>query len=164
MRATFDNLRAQVYEFEVEAPDGQVFEFSMRALTPAELLAIDLDHPQPQPRVVDFAGKDKDNKPVPVYENDSDTHRGEWQRKMATYIQEHRYRQIIKALEMDIPGETEAEQVKALHELGAWAISALSKAVTMVIAVGDERLRARFFHGAGMAAAEGVQPVGADAE
>lgn len=148
-RATFDDFKPQVYEFEVEAPDGSMLEFEMRALTPAQLLAIDLAHPRPQPRVYDFhAPKGKGEKPEPRYSSDEDAPpevRAEWTRAVNEWLQDHRNRQILAALQMDIPGETDEERIEAMASLGAWAISAFSRAVQLVIATSEAALKGRSF-------------------
>ena len=148
-KATFADFKPQLYEFEVEAPDGGTLEFSMRALTPAELLEIDLNHPRPQPRVVDFEppGK-KGGEPTPIYENEDKAkqeQRDEWRRKINAWLQEHRNRQILAALDMDVPGETPEEQIEALSTLGTWAIAAFSRALDLIVSTSTEALKARSF-------------------
>lgn len=138
------DFASQEYEFDVVEPGGKTLLVKMRALTPAELLEIDIAHPRPEPKVVDFAGKDK-----PIRESDeaaSATHRAEWTRKVTDWLRKHRNMQIVRALvEPVIPGETEDEKIANLDTLPAWAVSALSKALQMTISTGDDALTLRNF-------------------
>ena len=151
--ATFNDFKPQVYEYEVVTPDGSTLDFAMKALTPAELLDIDLRHKRPDPEIVEFRPPEKKgDKPSPIYESDPDAPddaKERWSRKMNMWLQEHRNIQTIQALQMDIPGETEAEKLEALTELGAWAISAFSQALSLVTTTPRGALNARSFRGTG---------------
>ena len=148
-RATFEDFKSQTYAFEVETPDGDSLEFEMRAPTPAELLEIDISHPRPQPRVFDFhAPAKKGGEPRPRYSSDDDAPpdvKEEWTRAINVWFREHRNRQILAALTMDIPGETVEDKIAAMESLGAWAVSAFSKALTEVISTSEGALKQRPF-------------------
>lgn len=141
-RATFKDLNARVFVFEFESPDGECLEVEMRALTPDELLDIDMAVPTPEAPIVDFKTSDNGEvQPVRDYQDKG------YKRALAKAVQERMYRQILRAWQnADVPGETDEERLAEIAALPLWALDGLWQAVKMITEAGVGTLRSRPFH------------------
>lgn len=140
-RASFKDLSARAFVFEFESPDGERLEVEMRALTPDELLDIDMAVSMPEAPITDFkTGDNGEITPVRDYQDKN------YKRALSKAGQERMYRQILFAWQnADIPGETEEERLKEIAALPLWALDGLWQAVKMVTEAGVGTLRARPF-------------------
>lgn len=140
-RVSFKDLNARVFIFEFESPDGEMLEVEMRALTPDELLDIDMAVQTPEAPITDFkTGDNGEITPVRDYQDKN------YRRALTRAGQERMYRQILKAWEnADIPGDTEEERLAEIAALPLWALDGLWQAVKRVTEAGVGVLRARSF-------------------
>lgn len=137
----FDQLKAQVYEFELVSPDGQTLVVQMRALSRAEVAQIDYNLPSiPQPPVTEIK-KDEEGNFKPVY-NFQD---GGYMQAIADRGALRIKRLILKSWTDSIPGDTEEEKLSALDELSSWAMNGLTQAVSKLLVISAEEVRLRRF-------------------
>lgn len=142
---TFDNLRVQEYEFEIEGPDGQIFEVTMRTPTPEEVIEASRAFPRPQAPVSDL--KREGDRFFNIY-NFQD---GTYLANMETWFANTRKWLIARVLiEPPIPGETLEDKAKALDDIAAWAMAGLRRAMDMLSGGAEENVTMRKFQPPGM--------------
>lgn len=140
-RVSFKDLNARTFVFEFESPDGETMEVEMRALTPDEMLDVDMAVTAPEAPVTDF--KTGDNGEITPVRDYQDKH---YRRALTRAGQERMYRQILKAWQnADIPGDTDEERLAEIAALPMWALDGLWQAVKRVTEAGVGTLRARTF-------------------
>jgi hypothetical protein len=146
---TWADFAPHEWVFDVENPGGQKLTIKMRDLTPAELLAVEMAHPRPEPRQIGFTGTASDGNLKAQYESDKDApakNRQQWAEKLTKWMHELRMRQVLKAmLEPEIPGEDDVEKLKALMESPSWAQNAFNWCIGRITSTPDDALRVRSF-------------------
>ncbi len=140
-RVSFKDLNARVFVFEFESPDGELMEVEMRALTPDELLDVDMVVQMPEAPITDFkTGDNGEVTPVRDYQDKT------YKRALTRAGQERMYRQILMAWQnADIPGETDEERLSELAALPMWALDGLWQAIKAVTEAGVGTLKVRPF-------------------
>ena len=93
---------------EIERHDGSVMVIPIRELGYSDWVNVEREVPYPQPP----AGG-ADNKGVPWYDNNNPDYR----RKIADAVERRGYLRMLKAIQLDIPGETLDEKIDALASL-----------------------------------------------
>lgn len=144
VRPKFDDLRAseQTYHFNVETPDGQLFQFEFRAPTQSEVWATDLAmRAKPEPPLSGFEGTVAAGDLKPVH-NAKDPG---YQHALADWVAESMMRKILLCWTEEVPGDTVEEKLAALRDLPNWTISALSRCVTLITMAGQVALADRPF-------------------
>lgn len=137
--ATFEDLRPKVYQFEVIAPDGESFLIEMRTPTPSELLTWEREFGNPPEAPV----TDIKRHPDGTFEEIRDM------QPVIDWQQDRILKQVLKLWTAEVPGETDADQIDHMNELGAWAVNALVKCFGLLIRTPDEALKTRPFRGNG---------------
>jgi len=148
MTLTLDALKPRDYEFEVEAPDGDIVVFKFRAPSQAAFWTIDTDNPAPDrekfinpdmPFHKDFQGN-----PIPVRDPEG------YQKAFEEYVKVMMFKKILVVwVDADtlLKGKTEDARMVELGELASWVISALWKITQMLMATRTDVINARPFRG-----------------
>lgn len=143
--ATFSDLVAQTYVFDVQTPDDERLSFEMRAPTQSEVWAIEREmKPRPQPPLDaknPFKGTVAEGNLEPVYDpNDAG-----YLRALNDWLRELQMRRVLLCWTAEVPGDTTADKLKALDDLPNWTISALTRCTLMVITAGQVNIAGRPF-------------------
>lgn len=131
---TLNDLAPVTVTVELERPDGQTVGVPLRLLTYSEWQRIGWEVPEPAPPV---SGATREG---PVF-NTSDP---DYLRQRAEAQTERQYRRLLAALEIDIPGDTPAEQVAALRQTLDYGMARqLFAALGKLAGEGEGRVAAR---------------------
>ena len=159
-RATFADLIAQSYEFEIISPGGETLLFELRALTYDERARIDFER-NPRPRAPVKEIKKVDDQFYEIYDYQEPGYR----QKMADWLNRQIRLHILTALTgLDIPGETDDERLESLNQFGGWALDGLWKAVSLLTVTGDDAVRRRTFQPGGNGDLEAMRPETVDTD
>lgn len=161
-RATsLSELGEVTVEVEVQRPDGVVLAVPLRTLTEAKMREIRASVVWPTPPVVDM--KKVGGEVVNVYDRNDPAYLAADREADALLS----YKALLAALDLDIPGDTEAERLAALQNgLGAYAFAVLLTAVNRINVISPEEIAqvARSFQRRRPAGAPGNGAAGADAQ
>lgn len=145
--ASWDDLNDRTTVWvEIERPAG-VLRIPLRELTYHDWIQVEIDDPLPGPPVVAGKGGAKQ------YDRDEPTYR----RKVGEIYERWTYRRLLKALQVAVPGEDEAAQMKALGEMSAPLLAALMGVLQSMHVANKARIedRAGSFRAGDAANAEG---------
>lgn len=130
--ATFADLKAASYKFELESPTGDLVLVEVTAPTKAQLIKMRRElPPQPEAPVTEFR-KDADGNPQPV----RDTRDAAYLDALDEWMTNYQLRFIARLWKTDIPGDTEDEQIEALADLPGWVLGGVWRAVELVAGIG----------------------------
>ena len=132
--SAWDQLNdAVTFTVEIERPGGSVLRVRMRELSYTDWIQVEIDNPLPSPPIIAGKGGSKQY----------DRENPDYLRKLGESLETMAYKRLLKALVVDVPGETEEDQLVELRKMPAPILRALRTQVETMHMANQARIEDR---------------------
>lgn len=118
----------------IDRPGGVELVIPLREIDWQDYLQVEFDYPLPKP---DKIGADRNARPI--YDTASD----KYIKATNDVLEKRDYARLLMALQIDIPGETEEEQMAALAKMPATVIRTMRTALNQMHSISESRVEGR---------------------